>query len=421
MRRALPSTGAMAGPPPDVGDTGAPGSGSAFVSIRCTPTSEFSGDALPLELPRASCYHRAVDFVFRTFSVPTDAGTALVAFTTRRGGVSPAPFDTNNLSHYVGDAESNVRENRARTTRGIFGSWASDFVSVNQVHGTTVAVVEEVFREEGDSEAARLTGGIVPRHRSDIAADAIVTARAQVPVGVLVADCVPVILVHEAGVVAAVHAGWRGIVAGVLHEAVRAIARLSSSPSRRENALLGFEKGEKKAPRAFAAEDAGIDAALARSLTAFIGPAIKGCCYEVDHARAALLAQAAGVPDVLDGGVRSGGPVDIGRIAPNVNEGSTSHLSKHNPPRRSDAKKCFRVVADRVCVDLQCIARMQLTSIGIPAHQIVTVEVCTKCRADLFFSYRRAVMAADDAPSYTPMHPRGTTGRQAGLVGIVQQ
>jgi len=363
-----------------------------------------------------------VDFVFRSFSVLTDGGTALVAFTTRRGGVSPPPFDTNNLSPYVGDAESNVRENRARTTRGIFGSWASDFVSVNQIHGTTVAVVEEVFREEEDSEPARFMGSIVPRHRSDIAADAIVTARSHVPVGVLVADCVPVILVHKRGVVAAVHVGWKGIVGGVLHEAVRAIALLSSSLSQSENARIDLDSTYTKRSRhSPAATDGEIDEEYALSLKAFIGPAIKGCCYEIDHARAVLLAQAVGVSDVLGGSARANAPADIAQITEGTEEESTSPPPKENLTRQNDASECFWTVDGRVCVDLQCIARMQLTSIGIPADQIVTLEICTKCHADLFFSYRHALAAADDAPLHTSAYPRGTTGRQAGLVGIVNK
>ena len=86
------------------------------------------------------------------------------------------------------------------------GAGAARFVSVNQVHGANVLVVEH----DEPAEERR--------------ADALVTARADVLVGVHVADCVPVLLARGDGRrVAAVHAGWRGILAGIVARALEAL------------------------------------------------------------------------------------------------------------------------------------------------------------------------------------------------------
>lgn len=123
------------------------------------------------------------------------------AFVTDRfGGVSVAPYDTLNLAEHVGDRPEHVRENRRRVANAI-GVEAHDFVTSSQVHGNTVIDVDA---------ARRATEG-----------DALVTSQSGVALAILVADCVPVLLVDEStsrfGVV---HAGWRGLVAGVLGSAL---------------------------------------------------------------------------------------------------------------------------------------------------------------------------------------------------------
>jgi hypothetical protein len=101
-----------------------------------------------------------------------------------------------------------------------------------QRHGSRVALV----RSESDTSPGQ--------------ADAVVSTLAGVPVGVMTADCVPVLLAMDGGrVVAAVHAGWRGIAAGVVPSALQAMRRL---------------------------------AARSHRATAVIGPHIGACCYEVD-------------------------------------------------------------------------------------------------------------------------------------------
>ena len=126
----------------------------------------------------------------------------LALCTTRRGGCSAAPYESFNLAHHVGDSEGSVAANRARLVAalpaGVEFSWLS------QVHGTAVV------------EAAR--GGHTPE------ADAQWSRIPRVACAVLTADCLPVLLCSVTGdVVAAAHAGWRGLLTGVLEATVGAM------------------------------------------------------------------------------------------------------------------------------------------------------------------------------------------------------
>lgn len=132
-------------------------------------------------------------------------------FFTRQGGVSTGPYASLNCSRSGQDDPAAVQENRARVARHL-GAEPADLVGVTQVHGADVAVVD-----------APWPAGAGPR------ADAMVTAQAGVVLGVITADCTPVLLADaEAGVVGAVHAGWRGAVAGVLEATVAAMQRLGA-------------------------------------------------------------------------------------------------------------------------------------------------------------------------------------------------
>ena len=118
-------------------------------------------------------------------------------FFTRQGGVSTGPYASLNGSTGGGDDPAAVAENRRRVA-GHLG--AAAIVGMHQVHGADVVTVEEPW------EAGR-----GPR------ADAAVTRRPGIALCIITADCAPVLL-HDAqaGVIGAVHAGWRGAVAGVL-------------------------------------------------------------------------------------------------------------------------------------------------------------------------------------------------------------
>ena len=121
---------------------------------------------------------------------------------TRRGGVSPAPYASLNLGMHVGDDE-NVVENRPRLFR-TFEMPLERSVWSKQVHSDTVAVV-------GGEDAGR--GSV---EESSIVADALVTDTPGLLLCVTVADCVPVVIFDPAKRVAALaHAGWAGTVARI--------------------------------------------------------------------------------------------------------------------------------------------------------------------------------------------------------------
>lgn len=132
------------------------------------------------------------------------APAQVVAFsTTRTGGHSAAPFASFNLGHHVGDAPGDLRANY-RLLAGVMPQDARLYW-LNQVHGTTVV------------EAGR--AGEQPD------ADAVFSRSAQWCCAVLTADCLPVLFCdRRAEVVAAAHAGWRGLAAGVLEATVDVLA-----------------------------------------------------------------------------------------------------------------------------------------------------------------------------------------------------
>lgn len=123
------------------------------------------------------------------------------AVTTRAGGVSAGRYDSLNLATHVGDDADAVAENRRRLRAAL--ALPSEPAWLTQVHGRDVAV---------------LPGPLPP------AADAAVTRRRGAVLAVLVADCLPVLLASRDGdAVGVAHAGWRGLAAGVIEAAVRAL------------------------------------------------------------------------------------------------------------------------------------------------------------------------------------------------------
>ena len=150
-----------------------------------------------------------------------DASGADAAVTGRPGGVSSGVYASLNLSLSVGDDPASVLENRRRLAVG-FGARPADFVFAGQVHGAGVQVVGEADRGNG----AFSLDDVIP------ATDALVTRSPGVVLAILTADCVPIVL-HDpvAGVLACVHAGWRGTVAGVSAAAVAAMQTLGCHPA----------------------------------------------------------------------------------------------------------------------------------------------------------------------------------------------
>jgi len=167
--------------------------------------------------------------IFRVESLERALPGLVAAFTTRRGGVGPPPWDSLNLGRHVGDDPRAVDENRRRVFAGL-GLDPKSLVTAQQVHGDRVAAA-----------------GAPGRHP---ATDGLVTDVPGLTLAVFCADCTPVFLVDPtrpaAGVV---HAGWRGTVAGI---AARAVAEMTARYGSRP-----------------------VD------LVAAVGPSIGPCCYEV--------------------------------------------------------------------------------------------------------------------------------------------
>ncbi len=153
---------------------------------------------------------------------------AAVAVTTRFGGVSLPPYDSLNLGLHVGDDAASVITNRRRAAAA-FGVDLADMVFARQVHGTAVVVV-------GTSDRGRGTTG---EDDAVEGADVLVTTTPAVTLVIGVADCVPVALIDPvAGVLAAVHAGWRGTAGGAVAAALAAMEGLGAH-AHRVHAYLG--------------------------------------------------------------------------------------------------------------------------------------------------------------------------------------
>jgi YfiH family protein len=159
--------------------------------------------------------------------------------TTRLGGQSQPPYESLNLGMHVGDVSERVRLNRRGLMRTL-GRRLLEPVVGEQVHGAEARAVGELHsgtRWEQNEKALQNT-------------DALVTATRYLPLVILVADCLPIALVDPVrSVAAAVHAGWRGLAAGVIEGALRTMKTTWGT--------------------------------VASDVVAWIGPCIGACCYEV--------------------------------------------------------------------------------------------------------------------------------------------
>jgi YfiH family protein len=164
---------------------------------------------------------------------------AFAATSTRMGGVSEGSLGTLNLGFRAADAPDRVRENRRRFAAAL-GVDSADFVCARQVHGKGVAVA---------SREARGRGALGP-DAAFADCDALVTGESGVPLLILSADC-PVVVVADRRrpALGAAHAGWRGLLGGVLENTVDFLVRLfGSNPA---------------------------------DLAASVSPCIGACCFEV--------------------------------------------------------------------------------------------------------------------------------------------
>ncbi len=209
-------------------------------------------------------------------------GEARVVFTDRHGGVSEPPYDTANLGLLSGDDPGRVRENRRRVGEQLGGPFANpdDWFRIRQVHGAGVAVAGRQSARDAAPPA-----------------DAAVTTARDHPLLVLAADCAPVALVAR-GAVAAVHAGWRGLRAGVVEAAVGEVRTRagSSGTTPAVAAVIG---------PCIHAERYAFGAAELDALAAQLGPDVRATTADGSPAldlRAGIRAvlQRAGVRDVTD-------------------------------------------------------------------------------------------------------------------------
>jgi YfiH family protein len=156
---------------------------------------------------------RTVDGVTFLVAEEMERSGFFVAYSERAGGISESPFDSLNLGYATGDHPAHVRENRDRLARAL---GVRTFALAKQGHGTNLVRV-------GDKRAGAGFGG-PPSPLGE--ADALAVSRPVLAVGVLVADCAPVALASlDQGLLVAVHAGWRGIAAGVVEHALQAFDR----------------------------------------------------------------------------------------------------------------------------------------------------------------------------------------------------
>jgi YfiH family protein len=130
-------------------------------------------------------------------------------FTARNGGSSRPPYNSLNLGQNTDDAKYNVEANRATLTR-TFDLPPHLLLTVRQVHGTDILILDEPNPDVS--------------HFHQVESDAIITDQKNIMIGVLVADCYPVLLFDPGKEVAAViHVGWRGAAAGLIGRTVTAM------------------------------------------------------------------------------------------------------------------------------------------------------------------------------------------------------
>ncbi len=220
-------------------------------------------------------------------------------FSTRLGGVSPFPANDLNLAGFDEDSTANIEENRRRFLSAFDGDFR--LATVWQVHGDDIKRVANNADVESSNDKF----------------DALVSDVPGILIGVKTADCVPVLLGDpKTGAFAAVHAGWRGTSRSIVPKAVERMQR-----------------------------DFGTNPA---ELTAAIGPAASGRCYEIGR-------------DVIEA---------FGE--------NTSGSEKYFTATREG----------HALVDLHSANRDQLIEKGVPETAIFIAPFCTMERTDLFFSYR---------------------------------
>jgi YfiH family protein len=258
------------------------------------------------QLTEAGFYWRESDGVRALVCAPLEQDGFVNGFSTRIGGVSEMPRDALSLAGFNDDRAENILENRRRFLKLFPGEW--ELAGCWQVHGADVRVVQTA--EEAKPAENQLG--------ETIFCDVIVSNAEGVLAAVKTADCVPILLGDPvSGAFAAVHAGWRGTLAGAV--------------------VVGVERLAKEYD------------AKPENLRIAIGASAGPCCYEVGS---------------------------------EVIEAFTKQFA--------DGEKLFTETRPgHAMVDLLKANRDQLQLAGVLPERIHTAPICTMCRTDLFFSYRK--------------------------------
>jgi len=258
------------------------------------------------QLSEAGFYWRESDGVRALVCAPLEQDGFVNGFSTRIGGVSEMPANALSLAGFNEDAAENILENRRRFLKLFPGKW--ELAGCWQVHGADVRVVQTA--EEAKPAENQLG--------ETIFCDVIVSNADGVLAAVKTADCVPILLGDPvSGAFAAVHAGWRGTLAGAV--------------------VVGVERLAKEYD------------AKPEDLRVAIGASAGPCCYEVG-----------------------------------------SEVIEAFTKRFADGEKLFTETRPgHAMVDLLMANRDQLESAGVLPERIHTAPICTMCRTDLFFSYRK--------------------------------
>jgi purine-nucleoside/S-methyl-5'-thioadenosine phosphorylase / adenosine deaminase len=271
-------------------------------------------------------------------------------FSTRPGGVSEVPAQKAsrnssekvlNLGFTEWDSREHVLENRKKFFAS-FGAPKMSVVGLRQIHSDIIHFVGAAGIPQGEQ---------APK------GDALITREPGVMLVVQTADCIPVLLADtKRRAVAAIHSGWRGTAQRI---AEKTLGRMQMEFGTRPQDVI-----------------------------AALGPGIGGCCYEVGHE--VVKEFAAKFPDAREW---FAGPIDAlenGDNDPNWLPWLTMRPPGHAPP------------PPRVQLDLIAANRAILASAGVAPEKIQSSDLCTSCRTDLFFSYRR----------------ERTTGRMMAAIGI---
>jgi len=247
-------------------------------------------------------------------------------FSTKLGGVSDRDGEkVLNLGFTEWDTKENVLENRRRFQSAL-GAADLKLISLKQIHSDVIHLF--------DAPPAETCQGLPA-----VAGDASATNRPGLLLAVQTADCVPILLVDpKKRAVAAVHAGWRGTLRRIV---VKAIGQMQMQFKSKPADLL-----------------------------AAIGPSIGGCCYEVvTEVAIQFQSQFAEAPEWFDE-FRTGDE-------PNPIQWLNMMPPGHQPPPK------------HVLLDLRKANRALFLGAGLRAPNIFVCDLCTACRRDLLFSYRK--------------------------------